>query len=79
MFSVRVVIKLQGGEICQGDILGSPPLYKTLRVEESEQAKELALSMSLSTDSLVCSPCRDDMRRVLADARCTERSFAQSI
>ena len=24
--------------------------------------------MSLSTDSLVCGPCRDDMRRVLADA-----------
>ena len=34
----------------------------------NQPAKELALSMSLSTDSLVCDVCRDDMRRVLADA-----------
>ena len=34
----------------------------------NQPAKDLALSMSLSTDSLVCGACRDDMRRVLADA-----------
>ena len=34
----------------------------------NQPAKEFALSMSLSTDSLVCDACRDDMRRVLADA-----------
>ena len=34
----------------------------------NQPAKDLAFSMSLSTDSLVCGACRDDMRRVLADA-----------
>ena len=50
-----------------GDIPGSPLCINPCEWR-NQHAKELALSMSLSTDSLVCGSCRDDMRRVLADA-----------
>ena len=49
-----------------GGYTGSPIRIKPCE-GRNQQAKGLALSISLSTDSLVCGPCRDDFRRVLAD------------